>query len=141
MPLIGSFGVYGIPLKSLWRARACFGDCIALLLSLFWEPLWPLWSTLGSLGAHFGTPGSPLRRLRGTGDPFARRGLSSTAPAHKNRGGVPSSVSSGRSGAEQGYILIRNKDLGWVLGLGNISGILENVGDLDSQYFQDSRNS
>ena len=65
MRLIGSFGVYRAPLNSLWSARACFGDCIALLLSLFWEPSWPLWNTLGSLGAHFGTPGSPLRHLRG----------------------------------------------------------------------------
>ena len=53
------------PLNSLWSARACFGDCIALLLSLFWEPWWPIWSTLGSLGAHFGTPGSPSGRPRG----------------------------------------------------------------------------
>ena len=49
-------------MNSLWSARACFGDCIALLLSLFWKPSWPLWSTLGSLGAHFGIPVSPSGR-------------------------------------------------------------------------------
>ena len=63
--LIRSFEVSRTPLNAHWSAKACSGDRIALLLSLFWGPLWPLWSTLGSLGAHFGTPGSPLRRLRG----------------------------------------------------------------------------
>ena len=94
MRLIRSFGVYRAPLNSVWSARACFGNCIALLLSLLWEPSWPLWSTW-QLGAHFRTPGSPSGRLRGVSGqhwrfcvhrrPFASRGLSSTAPAHKNR--------------------------------------------------------
>ena len=63
--MIGSFGVYRPPLNSLWSARACFGDCIALLLSPFWEPLGPLWVTLGSFGTHFGTPGDALGSLGG----------------------------------------------------------------------------
>ena len=56
---------YRPSLNSLWSAGACFGDCIALLLSLFWEPLGLLWVTLGSLEAHFGTPGDALGRLGG----------------------------------------------------------------------------
>ena len=43
---------------------------------------------------------------------------------------MATTVASARSGAEQGYILIRNKDWEGVLGLGNISRILENVADL-----------
>ena len=94
-----------------------FGD----LCGLFGAPWAVLGHTLGHLGLHqdvLGASRDSIGDFASTGDPFASRGLSSTAPAHKNRGGVPSSVTSGRSGAEQGYILIRNKDLGLGSGFG-----------------------
>ena len=83
--MIGSFGVYRPPLNSIWSARACFGDCLALLLSLFWELLGPLWVTLGSFGTHFGTPGDALGSLGGAvGASWGSIGhLVSTGPLRK----------------------------------------------------------
>ena len=83
-------------------------------LSVFGAPWAVLGHTLGHVGLHFDVLGASrdsIGDFASTGDPFASRGLSSTAPAHKNRGGVPSWVASARSGPEQGYIYIRNKDL------------------------------
>ena len=86
------------------KCAGMLGDRIALLLSLFGEPLASLWGTLGSLGAHFGPPGAALGRpgsalkllwgCLGTilaligkkvfaGTTIASRWLSDTAPAHK----------------------------------------------------------
>ena len=99
MRLIGSFGVYRTPLNSLWSARACFGDCIALLLSLFGNlcglfgaPWAVLRHTLGHLGLHWDVLGASrdsIGDFASTGDSFASRGPSSTifstAPAHKTK--------------------------------------------------------
>ena len=79
------------------------------LLETFVAYLEHLGHTLGHLGLHWDVLGASrdsIGDFASTGDPFASRGLSSTAPAHKNRGGVVSSVASARSGPEQGYIYI-----------------------------------
>ena len=56
--LIGSLGVYQLPLNLFRNPQACLEDCIALHWSTFGGPLSFLWGSSAHLGARFG----PLHR-------------------------------------------------------------------------------
>ena len=61
--LIGSFGVYRTPLNALWSAKACSGDRIALLVSLWqcWGTLWDTWVSIETSSGRLGTALGILR--------------------------------------------------------------------------------
>ena len=77
-----------MPGHALGTALRSFCLSFGNLCGLFGTPWAVLGHTLGHLGLHWDVLGASrdsIGDFASTGDPFASRGLSSTAPAHKNR--------------------------------------------------------
>ena len=80
-----------------------------------WGTLWDTWVSIETSSGRLGTA---LEILRPPETPSQAEGSQVPRLRTQIEGGVLTWVASGRSGAEQGYILIRNKDLGLGFGIG-----------------------
>ena len=79
---------FGVPRHALGTALRSFCLSFGNLCGLFGAPWAVLGHTLGRLGLHWDVLGASrdsMGDFASTRDSFASRGLSSTAPAHKNR--------------------------------------------------------